>query len=90
MPEAPGPPCARCDKQHPSADCPDYNQRRTELDASSWLTSKSLDQTLLQIVEHLRSAANGTPGRVRQFVAANDSFSDGTGHHWFTVAYEVA
>jgi hypothetical protein len=92
-----GPPCARCDGDHKSSSCTEFDRRRGRA-VSETLTVGPLDAAYAQIVRDLHAAATpdaAAAGRnkhapwPRYFICNNKKGGDGTGEHWFTVAYSI-
>jgi len=86
--EALGPPCARCDKPHLSAMCPYFPGPRGR-SCTDWCNTSSMDQTAADIADALHAVATGGVQRRRIFRISNDMYSDGTGHHWFSIICDM-
>ena len=96
--EEQGPPCARCDKDHTSQDCPSFKHQRGHF-ISETFNVRTLDAAYAQIARDLhRVATADDPDILGQqkhmpwphyIISNNKKGGDGTGEHWFTVAYSI-
>lgn len=82
-----GPPCARCDENHPTKHCPHLSQPPMP-NVSDWHETASLDACLAGVVRDVMYV-RATGGERMRIVSCSDDFTTGRGNHWFTVVYSV-
>ena len=95
--ENPGPPCARCDEDHASSNCPHFTRRRGRWESET-VTVGGLDQAYAQISRDLHKMATASDDEIRRyarapwpryFISNTSRMGEGAGVHWFTIAYSI-
>ena len=87
--EPPGPPCHRCDENHPTASCPTFSQPR-DPELGSWYECSTPDACLAGVVQDIMYVRAKGGSRMRILSCSDTLTGTGSGNHFFTVAYRIA